>query len=57
MKKEKTIRILTYSTTGGNPAFPTINEEQNRYEYEPTIDIDGVLVSIGGGKRRKENPA
>jgi hypothetical protein len=49
--------IPTEETKEGNPAYPQINEDYNRYEYETTVEIDGNLEPIHGGKRRRENAA
>jgi hypothetical protein len=38
-----------------NPAYPHINEELNRYEYESEVLIDGELEPIHGGKIRRQN--
>ena len=40
-----------------NPAYPTINEELNRYEYETEIEIEGMMEPIHGGKIKKQNAA
>jgi hypothetical protein len=38
-----------------NPAYPEINEENNRYEYEAVVEIEGQLEPIHGGKIKKKN--
>jgi len=39
----------------GNPAYPDIYEELNRYDYEGIVEIDGEPEPIHGGKIKKQN--
>jgi hypothetical protein len=39
----------------GNPAYPHIDREPNRYEYETSVEIEGEQEPIHGGKIKKQS--
>jgi hypothetical protein len=42
-------------TQEGNPAYPHIDREPNRYEYETSVEIEGEQEPIHGGKIKKQS--